>query len=407
MNNLELDTPTKNYDAKRSTRADDKILGFEYQFYYFLLELLRIGKDELVGFEVKDDVHIESNKYLILLQLKHTRQTTAQGLPKNLTTSDTDLWKTLSNWIDFIKKEQEDNRSDFIQNTHFVFVTNKLEDNNKFVNALKEYNIKKNIIDFKNFITTYSDDLQSNNPNKDYAKKILDLKDDDLELFLLNLKFVFGLDDIVLEIEKEIQLGKSIKEVHVKEIFHSLTGLLKEDFFKKVKNKDNFEFTGEDFYLKTIAIFSRTRSDRLLFNKLSSQDYKDKKVLNYNFAKQLIDISISEENIYEYDYNRLLMEENLKRFQQNGEITDNDIDLLNENTVESWKDEFDEIYLDNSAKTDNNAKKLFIKTLKKDLDLCGQKIEMKKAIKGQFIQMSENYKIGWKFTWKDDYKSEI
>ena len=56
-----------------STRADDKILGFEYQFYYFLLKVLKIDSDETVGFEVKDDVHIEDNKTLSLIQLKHTR----------------------------------------------------------------------------------------------------------------------------------------------------------------------------------------------------------------------------------------------------------------------------------------------------------------------------------------------
>ena len=39
-----------------STRADDKILGFEYQFYYFLLEVLKLKDNEIVGFEVKDDV---------------------------------------------------------------------------------------------------------------------------------------------------------------------------------------------------------------------------------------------------------------------------------------------------------------------------------------------------------------
>ena len=35
-----------------------------------------------VGFEVKDDVHIEDNKTLSLIQLKHTRQMNADGNPK-------------------------------------------------------------------------------------------------------------------------------------------------------------------------------------------------------------------------------------------------------------------------------------------------------------------------------------
>ena len=57
-----------------NTNADDKLIGFEYQFYYFFLTLLKlkIGKDDTVGFEVKEDVHKETNEQLTLYQLKHT-----------------------------------------------------------------------------------------------------------------------------------------------------------------------------------------------------------------------------------------------------------------------------------------------------------------------------------------------
>jgi hypothetical protein len=54
-----------------------------------------------------------------------------------------------------------------------------------------------------------------------------------------------------------------------------------------------------------------------------------------------------------------------------------------------------------------NAKKLYLKVLKKDLDLAGQKIEWKEATKGQFIKMSDISEIGWKYNWKEEYPHEI
>ena len=85
------------------TNADDKLIGFEYQFFYFLLSLLRMKEGDTVGFEVEEDVHIENDKKILLCQLKHSIQRNAKKEIKNLTTADNDLWKTLSLWADKIK----------------------------------------------------------------------------------------------------------------------------------------------------------------------------------------------------------------------------------------------------------------------------------------------------------------
>lgn len=64
----------------------------------------------------------------------------ADGTVQNLTTLDSDLWKTLSNWADFIKTGNKD----YLEKHSFVLVTNKNENNNDFI---------KSLIDFKtNFL---------------------------------------------------------------------------------------------------------------------------------------------------------------------------------------------------------------------------------------------------------------
>ena len=39
--------------------AEDKSIGFDYQYYYFLNELLNLKSGQTAGYEVLDDVHIE------------------------------------------------------------------------------------------------------------------------------------------------------------------------------------------------------------------------------------------------------------------------------------------------------------------------------------------------------------
>ncbi|MDD3476298.1 MAG: dsDNA nuclease domain-containing protein [Sulfurimonas sp.] len=388
-----------------STRADDKILGFEYQFYYYLLEMLKLNADEKVGFEVKDDVHIEDNKTLSLIQLKHTRQTNQYGNPKNLTTSDIDLWKTLSNWVDVINLEVD--KSNFITNTNFVFITNKAEsEKHLFLNALKDLKDNQDIVSFRNKISDYINSLEADNTNKDYIENLITLENLLLKTFVLKIEFIFDLNDIIGVVKQEIQFGRSIKIGRVSKVFHELTGLYKEKFFEIVKDKKDFEITRDKFYTDTLMIFQNAKSERLPFV-TNIEKKNNESILNHTFAKQLLDIGFDKEKVFDADYYKLAIETNLNTFLQDGEISENDKNLLDTNSITSWDEEFQDIYLEDTNRNDLNAKKLYLNVLKKDLDLAGQKIEWKEATKGQFIKMSDISKIGWKYTWKEEYSDEI
>lgn len=125
---------TQRVDA---TSAEDKSIGFDYQYYYFLNELLNLRTGMTVGLEVMDDVHTElDNDRQVLVQLKHTVQTKASGDPKNLTTMDSDLWKSLSNWSKVIvdpvaEREGTSAQLAFIERTHFLLASNKSDNEGK------------------------------------------------------------------------------------------------------------------------------------------------------------------------------------------------------------------------------------------------------------------------------------
>lgn len=86
--------------------AGPQAIGFDYQFYYFMYLSLQLSKGQKIGFEVKDDVHIDTPEGQILYQIKHSIQKNKDGETQNLTLMDIDLWKTLSNWADMINSEK-------------------------------------------------------------------------------------------------------------------------------------------------------------------------------------------------------------------------------------------------------------------------------------------------------------
>jgi hypothetical protein len=413
---------------KSNTNADDKLIGFEYQFFYFILSLLKMQKDDIVGFEVKEDVHIENNGKITLCQLKHTIQTNSQNKPKNLTTSDIDLWKTLSLWVDIIKKEND--KKEFLQNTKFVFVSNKSDsDNNKFLLHFKSFQSNKNIHNLKSFLTTYQKEVnekfqkkleeynllsieekkKNQKPKEDekikYLNNMLSLDDSLLKIFFSNMEFLFNFNNIRQDIKDEIRDSKYIKsDFRIKQSYNQLIGLFKDDFYDKVTQKESVQYSQEAFSQKVSPIFEKMRSEQIPFS--SEIEYlKDVKILDRVFAKQLKELDIKEDEIYEYDYNRLLTEKNLKELQQSNEITQKDIDDLDKNTIDNWKPLHEEIYIDEDY-SHKNAKKVLVKTKQIDLNLLGQQISLRAISNGQFIRLSDIPKLGWKYNWQEFVKDE-
>lgn len=112
--------------------ADPQLIGFDYQLFYFLYLSLDLNPGEKLGFEILYDIHIEfPNGNFELLKMKHTIQTNASGEKINLTERDSDLWKTISNWIAFVNTATDAEK--YILNTSFTIVTNKSINSNSFL----------------------------------------------------------------------------------------------------------------------------------------------------------------------------------------------------------------------------------------------------------------------------------
>ena len=115
----------------------------------------------------------------ILYQAKHTIIKNAKGNPQNLTDLDTDLWKTLSNWIDFINADKS---SDFLKTYTSILVTNKAESNNDFITTLNTFKADYNSDKVKLKIDELGNKTQEETPKK-YFKKVTKLSKIKLEQF--------------------------------------------------------------------------------------------------------------------------------------------------------------------------------------------------------------------------------
>lgn len=395
-----------------------QVIGFDYQFYYFMYLAVGLRTGEKVGFEVKDDVHIDNpDGTSVLIQTKHSIGTNAAGEIENLTTLDLDLWKTLSNWVDFIKADA--NKNDFIAKYSFVLATNKNVQNNDFVNCHNDFNkdndIDKIIDKLKEFKKKTTDKVL-----KRYITNVNLLGKKNLKEFLQKLKIEAGFDQIIQQIKNRI-LETVKQEKFVEAVYESLHSNLSDSKYFDIKGKKKFEFTQEEFNKRFgkcyQCAFERDSLPPRNIPVLLPENLEDQV-----FIKQLIDIGdivSGSEDIRDYTTQMLKFLNDFTYWDDYDFLIPATIKSFNEDSITIWKNEFKSKYRPILNKIDAG---ISIKDLEEDSKHLGwdlidyirrQNLTIPGYLplgipssNGHYYALSNKLEIGWHYDWKNKYKKE-
>ncbi|MFB6804665.1 hypothetical protein ACFCVU_26580 [Peribacillus butanolivorans] len=408
---------------QETTSADNKSIGFDYQYYYFLYLLLNLKQGEQIGIEVKDDIHIDlKDGKQVLLQLKHSVQTNASGEIINLTELDNDSWKTISNWVKVINDPNEGRKTlaqqrAFITNTSFILVSNKSSNkSNKFLkNVMKLKNREITLSKFK----TYLDELHNETKDKDikdYINTFKIQKDKWIESFVKHLKFELNQDDLIDKIKGAIR-EKLVKENRINNVFESLDSNIRTNNYITIKKREKVIITFEEFRKGAETYFEKARDSKLPVRKKVSNFSGDP--FSQIFIKQLLDIEILEEdNIEEllsltgYKMQAYI---NLETWEQEGEITASQREQFEKECILQWKNIFNQTHIrlrkrwlkeKDTISEDlliEHAQDCYFKVIEKILEFEETKFDMEFS-NGQFYLLSDTPNIGWKIDWEDKYK---
>jgi hypothetical protein len=408
------------------TSADDTAIGFEYQYYYFIYSLLNIKEGEIVGLEVKEDVHIDkADGTTILSQLKHTIDPSST----NLTELDEDLWKTLYNWVHLIIEQSDDEDTsegkekkqiEYCQNTEFILITNKaLGVRNEIVRSILEF--KLNSIDSNQFREKVKKlKGKTTSPEiKEYIEHVLSLTQNVFELFFKRTKIETGVDNLLFKIHKRLR-DMMIKKSRVDSVLKVLDGALRQANFSKVKNREKVTLNYEEFHKDYEIYFEIGRTDELIIEDYSCDIDNP---LEQQFIQQLIDIQdIFEDDtddIIVYTEHRLMAFNNLMKWLQDGQITELHLGAFNKEATSVWRNAFKSAHRSIKGSTNtiplfNNsgapanlidmAQSCLYEVRKMELTIRGQQLGIQLS-NGQFYSLSNSRKIGWLLDWQTKYGS--
>ena len=395
--------------------AGPQLIGFDYQLFYFLYLSLDLNPGEKLGFEILDDIHIEfPNGNIELLQLKHTTQTNGSGEKINLTERDSDLWKTISNWIAFVNAAEDAEK--YILNTSFTIVTNKSIDSNGFLKNLAKLQVGE--LDIKQ-MNGYILDLFSGTTDKVLKEKInqlIKLKQKVKKSFLCKINIVPDQENIISLIKGRIH--KLIRRPErIDDVFNAFYTNIQVDKFLTIAGREKFNIIFEDFSNKDKTCFDFAyASNNLPIRNLPlifPEDLKEQL-----FIKQLIEIGETDqdEEILNYTTAMLKFFNQLKDWVNEGDLLETDKSNLDKDAIIRWKRIFKEKYREIKKRITTGAA---LEDLEEEIKECAiacvnemrrEKLNIKsnelteEFSNGQFYLLSNEPVIGWHIDWEKKYK---
>lgn len=395
------------------TSAAGTIAGFDFQYYYFLYKLLTLKKGETVGFEALDDVHTQlDNDSQILIQVKHSIQSKADGSRINLTELDPDLWKTMHNW-GLVITDKNDGREllakqkAFVKKTTFVLASNKsFTSTNTFLSNISK--LQAGLIDFED-MTDYLRKLSlltKSDNTRSYLASIVNLDSEILKDFLCNIRSELDVGNIV----ERCKVALEEKEVNPKEIdnlFNQLDSIVRQDIFKNFSSSKSLIYSFEEKKRKFRRYFDIANNPDLKIRKFEGA--LPDKLEDQVFIKQLIDIedvyNDEQEIIQNYTRYRLTFETNLSDWVHEGQLTSEEIDIFKKEIFLMWETEFRAAYRKKNDPSEypDIAHKV-LQALRDKKFYMSEQLLLTNMTHGSLYSLSNKPMIGWLKGWEEVYK---
>lgn len=400
----------------KDTNAGGVIAGFIYQIYYFLYRLLAMQEGETVSIEKFEDVGAEKGDKKTYYQLKHTIATKGTTIAR-MRDRDTDLWKTLSMWIDKIEEQgDEAAQRRWIAESEFVLLSNKSTEENTFFCKVKAYQevgkwdeLKKYIEEQATKGTTEDASIAREKRTKsirEYTKHVNEFAL--LKEFMMQVRPNFkSSEDILSEIDNLLIYQQHFRETNAKNMRRILYGMLSEKLKGAALEYDLRSFDqeyGELFRKMKVRKFVATNKTVVVPEKPLEQtfirqlrDVDDFKTRNIDKVKELTEQKLRFEN----DYNNAVDaggDEDRKNFERN-------VRTIWGNHFGENNDEINDL---SSADDIKKAAQHVIKGIRGENLIFDEDNLNRDQSNGCFYYFSDGDKpkIGWRYDWKEKYNGE-
>lgn len=293
-----------------------------------------------------DDVDTQTEEGITLYQIKHSVRKSSKGETINLSNRDTDLWKTISIWMEFIEEQP-----DILENTKFQLITNKAISKNKFVEAIEAFHDTHSVEDLKSAFVTIKESKRTEkskiesdksvNNHLNVSQIISDLLNKDYLKEFCSRISISKTSDILKEDIKRIMGNRfGLNYNRIDWVYNKLMTSLKDDSIVNIINKTPVSYNGSIFTERYQSILDIGRK-KLNFRFDYSLDNLSGDFRDFLFIKQLISIDDTKDDdldrIADLTKNWLFFNNNLQEHWNNNDIIHEDVKRLTEDVYAKWR----------------------------------------------------------------------
>lgn len=233
-----------------NTSAIAPWLGYSAQEYRLVQRLLKAPKNNILGFEILDDVQEQNGEKTILEQDKISL--TDRNIVSN---QSKDLWKTLSNWCDLIKSgEINPSFTEFLLYTNNKHTSDALE---LLIGAKNVDEAEKASVKLRELVNSPSDNI------KTYVDNFFSLEEQRY-LLISNFQYIYGSGSVPQDLLKSyLEINTSVSE-YSQDIIHEILGWTKDTLTLLAEQRLSTLVSAKSFGQRLGQIESKYRQQSLL-----------------------------------------------------------------------------------------------------------------------------------------------
>lgn len=396
--------------------------GYIYQFELALVELAKMSKNNVLSIEKMDDLALQdiNGHYIMTIQAKHSISVTGS----NFGNTSTDLWKTIVNWLEKLKKGK------VVDGNHFKAITNVKIPSNSIIRKFKIENFDKVVDEIRTIKSKQEAKIKENKVKgqdsptiKDTLRRI-DFVLNDLPNFktiLSSFSFEenYRIKDYFFD---SIQLGSITTDSYKLGLYEGFLGWVVSISSDNWNNDKDAEFTKKDFEEKHDHLRRLHPLKRAIFRnkgeipELAAIDLNQ--AGNETYIQQILDIERAEDDkediVKEAILNFILSEIEMSHLiTKSNTFTKSDYEDFKEQCFNAWKKvKRNNAPLDANKYSETEQNNIAIKVFDEIMDKIKLKLmgdfnfdDSNKYIQnGTFLKLSDEPRIGWIPSWKEKYK---
>lgn len=375
-----------------NSNAAGQLLGYSLQFPRALLHLLRCSEGDSVSVEVLGDVATTHTDGSLT-----TEEDKSSVVGNPLTNRSSDLWKTLSNWVDAVL-----GGNIVVTKTKFILFTNQAG-RPALVDKFHAANDKVSATKACDDAATELENVKEGHEIWPYYNKAMNENRDLLVSIIERFELQIGREDGSTDVKADLK-SRFCPAPQIEFVFTYLNGWVFKEAIAAIANGQSAIISKKDFWEEVMPLMERVQRRELIDFTLqyppSDTQIKKERLDMPLYLRQLEAITCDDDELIEAATDFIKANSNRLRWIEGGLIDEEVAEDFEKRLANFWKSTMTRIGITSKNETPEDRGKLVFAECRVRQELINEQTPPVSTVAGTYHALVEGKECGWHTDWK-------